>query len=109
MITNNEKSVLLMDQYGSHMIDKVNEYATSKNINIIHVPIGMTSKYQPLDVSINGILKCKAIKSCSKYIALNPNKLYTHAQCLKDFLINKKEIKKGTIIKSFDCLKKIEK
>lgn len=108
-ITKNEKSVLLMDQYGSHMTDKVKEYAKTKNIIILYVPVGMTSKYQPLDVSINGILKCKAIRSCSKFTALNPNKSYTHAQCLQDFLINKKQIKKGTIIKSFECLKKIEK
>jgi len=108
-ITKNEDSVLLLDQYGSHITRKVNEYAKLKNIIIKYVPIGLTSKYQPLDISINGILKDKAIQKYSNFIATNPDEIYTHAQCLQDILINKKEIKKGTIIKSFDCLKKIQK
>jgi len=106
-ITKNEENVLLLDQYGSHITPKVNEYAKLKNIIIKHVPIGLTSKYQPLDISINGILKDKAIKKYSKFVASNPDKIYTHSQCLQDILINMKEIKKGTIVKSFDCLKKI--
>jgi len=109
IFTKNEKSVLLMDQYGSHMMDNVKAYAISKNINIIYVPVGMTYKYQPLDVLINGISKNKARKSYSEFIAKNKNKSYTHAQCITDFLKNKKEITKKTIIKSFDCLKKHRK
>ena len=93
-ITNKEKSLLLMDQYGSHMTHKVKNHAKNKNINIIYVPVGMTDKYQPLDIQINGILKCKASKSYSKYIASNPNNTYSHSMCITDFLINKKEIKK---------------
>ncbi len=61
----------------------------------------MTSIYQPLDVAINGILKCKASKIYSAFIALNPEKIYTHSQCLTDFLIIMKEIKKGSIMRSF--------
>ena len=62
---------------------------------------------KPLDICINSILKDKAIKSYSKFIASNPDQIYTHSKCLHDFLINKKEIKKGTIMRSFECLKKI--
>ena len=53
----NNKSVLLMDQYSSHITDKVINDAREKNIIIKYVPVGLTSKYQPLDVKINGILK----------------------------------------------------
>jgi len=108
-ITKNEESVLLLDQYGSHITDKVTNYAKIKNIIIRYVPIGMTSKYQPLDVSINGILKNKLRKKYATFISLNLNKKYNHAQCLQDVLESLKEIKKGIIIKSFDCLKKIKK
>jgi hypothetical protein len=108
-ITKNEESLLLMDQYGSHITDKVKDYAILKNIIIKYVPIGMTSKYQPLDLSINGILKNKISEKYSKFISLNLDKKYDHAQCLQDILISLKEIKKRTIIKSFDCLKKIKK
>lgn len=103
-ITKGKESLLLMDQYKSHMTDKVKKYAKTKRINILYIPIGMTNKYQPLDVKINGILKNKATKSYSKFIALNPNNVYTHANCLNDLLINKKEIKKSTIQGSFNCL-----
>lgn len=104
IITKGEESLLLMDQYKSHMTDKVKEYAKNKKINILYIPVGMTDKYQPLDIKINGILKNKATKSYSKFIALNPNNVYTHANCLSDLLINKKEIKKSTIQRSFNCL-----
>lgn len=108
-ITKNEESVLLLDQYGSHITDKVTNYAKIKNIIIKYVPIGMTSKYQPLDVSINGILKNKISKKYAMFISTNLTKKYDHAQCLHDILVSLKEIKKGTIIKSFDCLKKDQK
>ena len=103
-VTKNEQSLLLMDQYGSHKTQKVLDYAKSKNINILFIPVGLTAKYQPLDVSINGILKIKAIKLYSEFIALNPDKKYTHERCINNFLQIKKEINKGTIIKAFDCL-----
>ena len=95
-----------MDQYRSHLTDKVKDYAVLKNIDIIYIPVGMTYKFQPLDTTINGILKNKAKKSYSKFIASNHNQLYSHEQCIKDFLANKKEIKKGIIMRSFDCLKR---
>ena len=95
-----------MDQYGSHMTEKVKDYAKINNINIIYVPVGLTSKYQPLDVGINGILKNKATKAYSNFVASYPDNIYTHGQCVRDFLIYKKEIKKSTIIKSFNCLKR---
>ena len=83
-----------MDQYDSHMTDKVKNYVATKNVCLLCVPVGMTSKYQPLDVSINGILKSKTIKSCTKYVAIESNKSYDYEQYLKDFLINKKKLKK---------------
>ena len=45
-------------------------------------------------------------KSYSNFIALNPDKKYTYDKCINDFLKHKSEIKKGSIIKSFDCLKR---
>ena len=93
-----------MDQYWSHKTQKVLDYAKSKNINILFMPTGLTLIYQPLDVSINGILKAKAINLYSEFLVSNPNKKYSYEQCISDFILIKKEIKKGTIIRSFDCL-----
>lgn len=103
-ITKNDNSLLLMDQYRSHKTKKVTEYAKSKNITILYIPVGLTGKYQPLDVSINGILKSKAIKSYSIFLASNSNEKYTYDDCINNFLRHKKEIKKGTIMRSFNCL-----
>jgi hypothetical protein len=103
-ITKNQKGILLLDQYPSHTTDKVKEYAKNKNIELIYVPKGMTYKYQPLDTTINAIIKQKAIKSYAEFIAENNNEKYTHANCLKDLITNIKTIKKGVIIRAFDCL-----
>lgn len=102
--TKNEKSVLLLDQYDAHKTEKVKEYAKSKNIELIYIPVGMTDKYQPLDVSVNGILKTKMRKSYSNFIANNKNKTYTHAKCIEDMMLNYKSISIKTIKHSFDCL-----
>jgi hypothetical protein len=107
-ITNDQKSVLIMDQYTSHITDNVKNYASIHNITLIYIPVGMTSIYQPLDVGINGIIKTKLIKMYSNFVANNPNTKYDHKQCLNDLIICKKEINKKNIIKSFDCLKNIQ-
>ena len=60
--SNNKKSVLLIDKHPSHTSDFIKEYASAKNIYIFYVPVGMTSKYQPLDLKVNGILKSVARK-----------------------------------------------
>ena len=44
----------------SHKTQFIREYALTKNIELIYVPKGYTYKYQPLDVSINGIIKQKS-------------------------------------------------
>ena len=59
-ITNGKNSILLLDQYPSHCNDFIEKYSKDKNIELIYVPVGLTYKYQPLDVSINGILKQKS-------------------------------------------------
>src|SRR5947209_1940817 len=100
-----EKSVLLMDKYSTHMTDNVKNHANYLNIHIIYIPEGMTFKFQPLDVGINGIIKEKSIEKFSNFKAENPDKKYTHEQCLDDILEIKKSITKKTIINSFNCIK----
>ena len=55
-----KNSVLILDQYSSHITEKFKEEAKKKNINIIYIPVGQTGKFQPLDVGINGLLKSSA-------------------------------------------------
>lgn len=107
-VTNDQQSVLMMDQYSSHTTNNVKNYANLHNILLIYIPVGLTSQYQPLDVGINGIIKTKLIKMYSKFVGLYPNKKYDHKQCIKDLITCKKEISKKNIIDSFNCLKNIQ-
>ena len=60
--TKGKSSVLLLDQFSAHTDDFIQNEAKERNIKLIFVPKGLTYKYQPLDVLINGILKQKAKK-----------------------------------------------
>ena len=72
--TKGKPSALLLDQFTIHTDDFVKDEAKKRNIELIYVPKGLTSKYQPLDVLINGILKQKAKKLWRQEIIENPDK-----------------------------------
>jgi hypothetical protein len=100
--TNCDNSLLLLDQYSSHTTDDIKNYAKERNIQLLYIPIGLTSKYQPLDIKINGMLKNYARKTYSERLAKNPELKYSCSNCLNDLLENIKKIKKGIIISSFN-------
>jgi hypothetical protein len=54
-----EPLCLLMDQYGTHTTDAVNEKAEALGIELIWIPRGATGRYQPLDRRTFGALKAK--------------------------------------------------
>jgi len=99
--TKNKKTYLLMDQYSTHVEKYIKEYCDKKNIEIILVPKGLTYKYQPLDVMINGILKKKAKTLWRKEIIKNSDLRITNSDAVKHFLIAKKDITSDIIKKSF--------
>jgi len=53
--TKGKPSALLLDQFTIHTDEFIANEAKKRNIELIFVPKGLTSKYQPLDVLINGI------------------------------------------------------
>ncbi|MBS1736810.1 MAG: hypothetical protein JSS98_09455 [Bacteroidetes bacterium] len=55
-----KNSTLILDQYSSHITEKIKDESKKKNIHLIYVPVGQTGKFQPLDVGINGPLKSSA-------------------------------------------------
>ena len=99
--TNGEKSVLLLDQYPVHINVFITNEANKLNIILLYIPKGKTSVFQPLDVSINGILKEKAKKLWKQERITNPNKVITVSDGVKHFITVKNEIKKETIVNSF--------
>lgn len=106
-VTKGKPSVLLLDQFKSHCDEFIKNFATSKNIKLIYVPKGLTYKYQPLDVSINGILKQKAKKMWREEVVKNPNIKITNADSVIHFLKAKEDITPEIIKNSFNksCFK----
>ncbi len=99
--TMNKKACLLLDQHPSHTNNAIKEYAVSKNIELLYIPKGYTYKYQPLDVSINGIIKQKSKAIWRTEKIKNPNLKITNADGIKHFLTALNEIKPETIKNSF--------
>ena len=83
--TKGKQSVLLLDQFSAHTDDFIQNEAKKRNIKLIYVPKGVTYKYQPLDVLINGILKQKAKKLWREEIVKNPNIKITNTDDVKHF------------------------
>jgi hypothetical protein len=100
--TKGKKSVLLLDQYPAHCSDFIKDEAKKKNIKLIYVPKGLTYKYQPLDVLINGILKQKAKKIWRQEVVKDPNIKIKNSDSVKHFLKAKEEITSEIIKKSFE-------
>ena len=100
--TKGKKSVLLLDQFSAHVDKFIKKEAEDKNIKLIYVPKGLTYKYQPLDVLINGILKQKAKKLWREEINNDPNIKIKNSDSVKHFLKAKDDITSEIIKKSFD-------
>jgi hypothetical protein len=96
------KQLKVNHQYPSHFNDFIKNEAITKNIELIFVPVGLTYKYQPLDVLINGILKKKGKTLWRKELIKNPDLKIINSEAVKHFLTAKDEITSETIIKSFN-------
>ena len=101
-MTDGQQSCLLLDQFPSHLEEYIKDEADKRNIELIYVPKGLTYKYQPLDVLINGILKQKAKNEWRKEITKNPNMKIKSSDSVQHFLNALNEITSEIIKKSFD-------
>ena len=55
----NPQSLLVLDSFSAHIVDTVKRRFREKNTEIAVIPGGLTSRLQPLDVSINKSFKAK--------------------------------------------------
>lgn len=55
----NPKSLLVLDSFSAHIVDSVKRRFREKNTDIAVIPGGLTSRLQPLDVSVNKSFKAK--------------------------------------------------
>jgi hypothetical protein len=57
----NPRSLLVLDSFSAHIVDSVKNRFIEKNTNIAIISGGLTSRLQPLDVSVNKSFKSKVI------------------------------------------------
>ncbi|GBB88119.1 hypothetical protein RclHR1_14640001 [Rhizophagus clarus] len=55
----NPQSLLVLDSFSAHIVDSIKRCFGEKNTNIAVIPEGLTSRLQPLDVSVNKSFKTK--------------------------------------------------
>lgn len=48
---------MILDQFTGHTGEDIEKKASELNIQLIYVPIGLTSELQPLDIKINRVIK----------------------------------------------------
>ena len=110
LISNGNKSLLILDNYSIHTNDLIIKRAKSLNIQLLFVPPGRTSLNQPLDVSINGALKSIGKRIEKEIFLSNPFGIPQLSDAIKCLIEAKQCIKKQTIINAFTraCNKPID-
>jgi hypothetical protein len=102
----NEKVVLIWDVHSSHVTDAVKRRAEACGIDLLWIPPGMTSSLQPLDLRVNGAIKCSMRSLWRDRILQDPLQSRSMADTIKDFKTAYGRVNKETIVKSFDLLSK---
>jgi len=100
--TNGRKSALILDQHRSHLTDTVKNLASKYNIELIYVPKGETAKHQPLDVSINGIIKAKGKYFLKELFMEDAFRKITESDAINCMLKAKNTVTCETIKKAFN-------
>ncbi len=99
--TNNEKCVLILDNYSIHKTENVINYAKKLNIELFFIPPNMTHKLQPLDVKINGIIKPLMRKNNKLNLIKNVYRKNTYESSINLLLSSVETIREKTIISAF--------
>ena len=81
----NGHCALILDQYSAHKSQEVVDYAESKDVYLIFVPVGTTSHRQPLDVSVNGPIKSLARRRWRERMQANPAARLTLQDAINEF------------------------
>ena len=97
----NQEAMLVVDSYGAHRTEKVDKYARHNNVEMFFVPAGMTSEYQPLDVSVHGPLKTMARSAWRQRALSDPHSKPTMADSVQSFAAAWSHITAETIRSGF--------
>ncbi|GBC07964.1 hypothetical protein RclHR1_07810006 [Rhizophagus clarus] len=65
----NSQSLLVLDSFSAHIVDSVKKRFSKKKTNIAVIPGGLTSRLQPLDISVNKSFKSKMQRYYNEWMA----------------------------------------
>jgi hypothetical protein len=99
--TKNQKTVLGLDCYWSHFTAPVKRLARKKNIILRILPPGMTSKAQPLDVSIFGGIKTRMRRLFRKFHIRTGGGHIPMAEAVQQFFASYYSFSKRSITSAF--------
>lgn len=100
-LSNGKKCALILDSFSVHEDEIIKQYAKEHNIDLIYVPSGRTAFNQPLDVSVNGIVKAIGGKLIREKYMENPLEKIKISDAIECLLKAKKNITKKIIIDAF--------
>lgn len=101
-LSGGQECALILDSYGVHKDEKICDFAKKYNINLIYVPSGRTAFNQPLDVSINGVIKAISSKLIREKYMTDPLKQIKISDAIQCMLDAKKEVESKIIIDAFN-------
>lgn len=96
---------LSLDDFDAHWTIEVQQFADINNIELIHVPPGVTSKFQSLDVRINGILKMMQAKMQRLERIQNPARKFQLCDAVRYFKCGWKTVRATSIKASWSPMK----
>jgi hypothetical protein len=98
-----QKSLCILDSYKPHKHPDVLKKATELNIELLEVPHGLTSRYQPLDYNFNGVFK-SIMKSHWFNNRYNEECEDTCKHITETIIKSYYSVPLNSIISSFDCM-----
>ena len=102
---NGEPCALVWDIFPAHQAENVKLKAQELQIELIFVPAGGTSKYQPLDVKVFGELKSRARKKFEHLAFKNQTRNITYQESIEILLESWLSISQENIEKSWELIK----
>ena len=109
-IIDKKKCLLIYDQAPSHKNDEIIAYMNNNNLNYLFIPAGLTSKLQPLDISVNKVFKNSYKKKYTEYVVTQSENFFNGVKKpSRDDILNwideiwygKNFVKKITIVNGF--------
>lgn len=103
---NGDPLCLVLDRYGAHYEAEVTKFAKDNNIEIILVPSGLTSAFQPLDRSVYGVVKSHYSALCLRIYTNNQQHIFSQKEAATMFIRSYRQVQKETILDgwNFDWL-----